>query len=134
MRRRIRLSERTGAALAAVSLGATFGALARYGVTEAVPAGPGTFPWAVFGVNVAGCLGIGALMATIAAGRVRHPLARPFWGIGVLGGFTTFSTYAADTRSLVAHQAYGTAVGYCLGSVAAGLLAVWLGTKAPVRP
>ncbi|WP_261988702.1 fluoride efflux transporter FluC, partial [Streptomyces sp. wa22] len=56
------------------------------------------FPWAVFAVNVTGCALIGVLMVLLAErGTVTHPLVRPFLGVGVLGGFTTFSTYAASS-------------------------------------
>ncbi|GAB2583141.1 hypothetical protein GCM10027168_14850 [Streptomyces capparidis] len=125
-----RFGEGTGAAVAAVSLGGVLGALARYGAGEALPAAPGAFPWAVFWVNVSGCALLGALLDALRRARVRHPLARPFWGVGVLGGFTTFSTYAEDTRRLLGGHHYGVAVAYCLVSVAAGLLAVRAGAWA----
>jgi CrcB protein len=60
-----------------------------------------------------------------ADGRAR--LLRPFAGVGVLGGWTTFSTYALDARGLLAGGHGGTATAYLVGSVLAGLLAVWAG-------
>jgi len=51
-------------------------------------------------------------------------LVRPFVGTGVLGGFTTFSTYVVDTRTLLAHGQPALAAAYLLGSLVLGLLAV----------
>jgi CrcB protein len=58
-----------------------------------------------------------------------RPLARPFLGTGVLGGFTTFSTYAVDTRGLLAGGETALALAYLLGSVVVGLLAVVVGIR-----
>ncbi|CAM5350095.1 Putative fluoride ion transporter CrcB [Streptomyces microflavus] len=86
--------------LGAVAAGGALGALARYGALVLWPTADGGFPWTVFAVNVSGCALIGVLMVlTVERGRVTHPLVRPFLGVGVLGGFTTFSTYAADVRA-----------------------------------
>jgi CrcB protein len=106
------------------------GTLARYGATEVLPTRPGHYPWTVFGINALGCLLIGVLMAAVNEGPPPHRLVRPFLGIGVLGGFTTFSAYMADIRALLAEGAAATAAFYCLGSVLAGLAGVWLGTAA----
>ncbi|WP_030193650.1 CrcB family protein [Streptomyces sp. NRRL S-87] len=119
--------ERQGPVLAAVSAGGVLGALARYGLVLAFPAGPGDFPWATFAVNVAGCGLIGVLMVLISeGGRSAHPLVRPFLGVGVLGGFTTFSTYAVDVSRLLDRGAAGTALAYAAGTLAGALGAVWL--------
>ncbi|WP_018656123.1 fluoride efflux transporter FluC [Actinomadura flavalba] len=83
--------------LGAVAVGGALGALARYGLTTAYPLAPGAFPWTTFAINLAGCLLIGVLMAALAASPNASPLTRPFLGVGVLGGFTTFSAYAVDT-------------------------------------
>ncbi|RGC67614.1 camphor resistance protein CrcB [Micromonospora sp. MW-13] len=117
------------AALAVIAAGGVLGALARAGLQAAFPHRPTGFPWATFTVNVTGCLLIGALMAVVTAGRTR-PLTRPFLGVGVLGGFTTFSTYAVDVRLAVAAGAAGTALAYLLATLVAALVAVWLGDAA----
>ncbi|WP_433323326.1 FluC/FEX family fluoride channel [Spirillospora sp. CA-294931] len=80
------------AVLAAVSAGGALGALARHAVSVAVPS-----PWTTMLVNASGCLLIGVLMAVVESGRA-HRLARPFLGVGVLGGFTTFSAYVVDVQ------------------------------------
>ncbi|MGW1762732.1 fluoride efflux transporter FluC [Streptomyces sp. NPDC002073] len=112
--------------LAAVSAGGVLGALARYGLGLLWPAAPGAFPWTTLGINVAGCALIGVLMVLVGGGgRWAHPLVRPFLGTGVLGGFTTFSTYAVDFARLLDRGAAGTALAYAGLTVAGALGAVW---------
>ncbi|MFF3455792.1 fluoride efflux transporter FluC [Streptomyces sp. NPDC002730] len=113
--------------LAAISAGGVAGALARYAATVLWPAAEGAFPWAIFWVNVLGCALIGVLMVLVSeGGRTAHPLVRPFLGVGVLGGFTTFSTYALDFSDLLAREEADTALGYASGTLAGALGAVWL--------
>ncbi|MFD0691116.1 fluoride efflux transporter FluC [Actinomadura fibrosa] len=113
--------------LAAVSAGGMLGALARHGLAEAFPPAPGRFPWTIFWINVAGCLAIGALMALITEVRPAHPLVRPFLGVGVLGGFTTFSTYVVGIEEAVEGGAARTGLAYLAGTLAAALAAVFAG-------
>ncbi|MEV5410102.1 CrcB family protein [Thermopolyspora sp. NPDC052614] len=110
--------------LAAVSLGGAVGAMSRYVVTLAFPVAPGGFPWAVFVINVGGCLLIGVLMALVGEGRPAHRLIRPFLGVGVLGGFTTFSAYVLDVQAALAAGRPATAVAYLGGTLVAALVAV----------
>jgi CrcB protein len=115
----------------AIAVGGVLGAVARYGVSVAWPHAPGAFPWATFSINVAGCVLIGALMAVLTevVGRP-HRLARPFLGVGVLGGFTTFSTYTVDVQRLIADGHTFVALVYLFGTVAAALVAVQSGIVA----
>lgn len=114
--------------LLAVSLGGMIGSLGRYGVAEVVPTASDGWPWATFTVNITGCLAIGLLMvALLEAATSPHPLARPLLGVGLLGGWTTFSSFAEDTRALDGGSGLGIAVGYLLASVVFGLLAVAAG-------
>ncbi|MFJ4971887.1 CrcB family protein [Streptomyces sp. NPDC088755] len=120
--------------LGAVAAGGALGALARYGALVLRPAAEGGFPWTVFAVNVSGCALIGVLMVlTAERGRVTHPLVRPFLGVGVLGGFTTFSTYAADVSGLLVRQELAVAVAYLAATAVAALAAVWAGAVATRR-
>jgi fluoride exporter len=112
--------------LAAVAAGGVLGALARYGVSSAWPHEPGGFPWATFGINVSGCLAIGVLLVVITELRSTHRLTRPFLGTGVLGGYTTFSTYAVETERLLSDYPV-TALVYLSGTAAAALVAVQAG-------
>ncbi|GAA3351150.1 fluoride efflux transporter CrcB [Amorphoplanes nipponensis] len=112
--------------LAAISAGGVVGAVTRYGVGLAWPHRPGGFPWSTWLVNVTGCLLIGVLLVLITRRRPDQRLIRPFWGIGVLGGYTTFSTASVD----VLRVAPGTGLAYLGLTVIGALLAVWAGTAA----
>ncbi|MFH9611519.1 fluoride efflux transporter FluC [Streptomyces sp. NPDC017448] len=110
--------------LAAVAAGGALGALARYGALVLWP-GTGGFPWTVFAVNVSGCALIGVLMVlTAERGRITRPLVRPFLGVGVLGGYTTFSTYAAGAWGLLAREEVAVAMAYTVATAVAALGAV----------
>jgi fluoride exporter len=111
-----------GSVLGVVALGGALGASARHGLLVAFPEPSGGFPWTVFAVNVAGCFLL-ALLPALSVVR-RRPLLPPLLGTGVLGGFTTMSTYAEQTRALVAAGRPGTAATYVVGTLAACLLAV----------
>jgi CrcB protein len=110
--------------LAVVALGGVIGALARYGLQSAFPLPPAGFGWATFGINVAGCLLIG-LVHTLAGPRLR-----PFLGTGVLGGFTTFSTYAVGVQRELAAGLPRAALLYGAATVIAALGAAWAGIRA----
>jgi CrcB protein len=114
--------------LAAVAAGGAVGAVARFAITSAWPGIPNGFPWATFIINVTGCLLIGVLIVAIAEIWPRRRLLRPFLGTGVLGGYTTFSTYVVDTEHLLNQQAALTALTYLFATLAAALLAVYVGT------
>lgn len=120
-------AEPQGRVLAAVAAGGVVGASARYGISLLWPAAPGAFPWATFWINASGCALIGVLMVLISEGgrTAPHPLVRPFAGVGVLGGFTTFSTYAVDFAHLLDVGKAGTALAYAGLTVVAALGAVW---------
>ncbi|WP_106400449.1 fluoride efflux transporter FluC [Actinocorallia populi] len=92
------LERAPGPLLGAIALGGALGAAARHGLTVLLPTPLGGFALATFLINVTGCLLIGALMAAIAAVPSLPALTRPFLGVGFLGGFTTFSTYAMDVH------------------------------------
>ncbi|MGW7414968.1 fluoride efflux transporter FluC [Streptomyces sp. NPDC054863] len=129
---------RDGPVLVAISAGGALGASARYAALLAWPAPAGSFPWAVFGINVLGSGLIGVLMVLVAEdGRRAHPLVRPFLGVGVLGGFTSFSTYAMDVSGLLERGEAFTALLYLLGTLAGALGAVWAAaavTRRVARP
>jgi CrcB protein len=119
-----------GPVLGVITLGGGLGALARYGLTQLMPTRPGQFPWATFTTNVLGCLLIGVLMVLITEVLSPHRLVRPFLGVGVLGGFTTFSTYAVETHDLLRPGTVGLAFGYLAGTLIAAMLAVLTGVWA----
>jgi len=118
------------AVLMVIAAGGALGAAARYLVGLAWPAPPGSFPWATMGINLIGCGLIGVLMVLVAEVWTGQRLVRPFVGTGILGGFTTFSTYAVDLQQLIAGRHLITAVTYLLATVIGALVAVWAGTHA----
>nr|WBO76174.1 fluoride efflux transporter CrcB [Streptomyces sp. SBE_14.2] len=128
-----RLLRGQGPVVAVVALGGALGATARYALTLWWPLEPGGFPWATFWTNVVGCAVIGAFMVLITDVWAAHRLVRPLFGTGVLGGFTTFSTYAVDTRRLLAGGHPGTAFAYLFATLLAALTAVWLGATTTRR-
>ncbi|MFC3502671.1 fluoride efflux transporter FluC [Micromonospora krabiensis] len=126
-RDRRELGARPAAVLAAIAAGGVLGALARAGLQAAFPHGPTGFPGATLGINVTGCLLIGVLMAVLRHHDGGPPLARPFLGVGILGGFTTFSTYVVDIRQALGAGAPGVALAYLAATLLGALLAVWAG-------
>ncbi|MES5820224.1 fluoride efflux transporter CrcB [Streptomyces sp. RG80] len=119
--------------VAVVALGGALGATARYALSLWWPVHPGGFPWATFWTNVVGCAVIGVFMVLITDVWAAHRLVRPFFGTGVLGGFTTFSTYAVDIRKLADSGHPGTGLAYLAATLLAALTAVWLAATATRR-
>jgi CrcB protein len=113
--------------LGVISVGGALGALGRYGVQTLLPTAPGGFPWGTFLVNVSGCVLIGVLMVLVTDVFSGRPLLRPFVGVGVLGGYTTFSTYANEIRGLLRPGTLPVAFAYLGGTLVCALLAVLLG-------
>ncbi|MCW2863268.1 MAG: CrcB family protein [Actinoallomurus sp.] len=113
--------------LAVIALGGGLGSVARYLLSTALPVRPGQFPWATFLINLSGCLLLGALMVFVLEVWPPRRYVRPFAGIGILGGFTTFSTFAVEIRGLAAHDAWALADAYALSSLVGGVAAVWCG-------
>ena len=115
------------------ALGGALGALARWALAEALPSAPAGWPWATLLVNLTGCFLMGVLLAVLAARAPEPPWARPFLGVGVLGGYTTYSTFAVEVTGLVDVGATVLAAGYVLLSVVGGVAGVVLGAVAGRR-
>jgi CrcB protein len=115
--------------LGVIALGGGLGAVARYGASLALPTPAGGFPWGTFAVNVTGCLLIGVLVVLVTEVRTAHRLVRPFLGVGVLGGFTTFSTHVVEVLDLLRPGTVVTAYAYLVATLVAALLAVAAGTR-----
>lgn len=116
------------------ALGGVLGSLARWALAEAVPPSPAGWPWATLLVNVSGCFLMGALLAVLAARSPEPPWARPFLGVGVLGGYTTYSAFAVEVVGLVDDGAAVLAVSYVLASLVGGIGAVALGAVVAAAP
>jgi CrcB protein len=108
--------------------GGALGALGRWAVATTLPGDP--WPWATLAVNLLGCFLIGVLLAGLAERRPVATWPRPFLGAGVLGGFTTHSTFAVEVVRAAEDGAVALAAGYVVASVVGGLLAVVLGALA----
>lgn len=110
-----------------LAAGGAAGTLARYGLSVWVFArtGPG-LPWGTFTVNALGSLLIGFTVGWLEAAPVSLEV-RALLTIGLLGGFTTFSTYTYESVLLIRNGEWLAAAGYALGSLAVGLIAVGIG-------
>lgn len=110
-----------------VAAGGALGSVARYGVGKLLgPQLTATVPWQTFIVNATGAFIIGLLL--VAAARLGWPgWWRPLLAVGVLGGYTTFSSFALETVELAMRGSWGIAAAYSLGSLTTGLLAAAAG-------
>lgn len=115
-------------ALLSVMAGGGLGAALRYLVARALPLSPGGWPTATLLVNIVGGLAMG-LLAGWLHGRDAEGV-RLLLGVGVLGGFTTFSAFSLEMARMVEDGAFAMALGYALASVIAALLAVFVGLAA----
>lgn len=115
--------------IALVALGGAAGSVLRYGVGRVVgqqSVGSAQWHWHTFAVNVSGAFVIGLLL--VLAARLGWPSWwRPLLAVGVLGGYTTFSTYALEVVEMGLAGRPTLAAGYAIGSLVAGVLGCWLG-------
>lgn len=104
----------------AVLAGGAVGTLGRWLVGTSLPeAGPG-WGWATLTVNVTGALAMGVLVAWLAT-RVTAPLLRPFAAVGLLGGWTTYSTFALDVHAVIGGHGVGNAIAYVVATLVVGV-------------
>lgn len=114
----------------AIALGGALGSVARHGVNRIVHSGWPVlrFPLATIVVNVVGCALIGVLAGLVMTGRLSmRPTWREFVFVGVLGGFTTYSTFGLDTMTLTRSGDYGPALMNVLMHIVFGIGAVYAG-------
>ena len=113
-----------------VAIGGAVGAAARYQLGRAVTqwtAQGSAFPWATLAVNVIGCLAMGLLVGWLAKSEGSSESLRLLLGVGLLGGFTTFSAFSLEMMQLIQRGSAGLAISYAAVSVLAGLGALYLG-------
>jgi fluoride exporter len=113
--------------LVVVALGGALGASLRWSLNELIGPAAGGFPWATLVENVSGSLVLGLVVVVLRARWPHRHLVGPFLGAGVLGGYTTFSTFSADARLLLAAGDVALALAYVGVTLAAGIAAVRLG-------
>jgi CrcB protein len=111
-----------------VALGGAIGSVARYltGILSSRLFGP-NFPWGTLAVNILGSFAIGLLIELIARRLNASADMRLFLVTGLMGGFTTFSSFSLDFASLFERGDLGLAGAYLIGSVVISLLAVFAG-------
>ena len=115
-----------------VGLGGAVGSVARHGLNSLIHQRnlSATFPTGIFAINVLGSAVIGCLAGLIASGRLHWSFEmRTFVFVGVLGGFTTFSSFSLDTLALVRDGHLGQAAWNVVGQVGLSLIAVWAGYR-----
>lgn len=118
-------------AVGAVALGGAAGAVLRWGLGELVPDGGG-FPWTTFAINVSGSF---LLAVALAAPAVRRrPVLQAGLGPGVLGGYTTLSTWSEQSRALLAEGSTAIALAYVAATILACVAAVALAARLGDRP
>lgn len=116
--------------LAVIALGGMIGAAARFKLAEALPTQAGRFPWATFWTNMSGSFLLGFLLILILERFPPTRYVRPFLATGVLGAFTTMSTYTVETALVVKAGHPVTGVLYGFGSLAAGVFLAYAGIVA----
>lgn len=118
-----------------VAAGGAIGSVARYGLNRVIQTQVvGAFPLGIFVINIVGSGLIGVLAGVSSSDRwPLSPEARTFLAVGVLGGFTTFSSFSLDTLTLMRGGHISQAIGNIVGQVALSLVAVWFGFKIGAR-
>jgi CrcB protein len=133
-RRRVLPRRRHGRAqpdvLGVIALGGMVGATARFEVGRLIRVTPGHFPWATFWVNLSGSVLPGFLLVLLLERFPPTRYLRPFLATGIIGAYTTMSTYLVDTAVLLKDGHLATASLYGIGSVIGGLLAAYVGVAA----
>lgn len=110
-----------------IGIAGGLGALARYGLDGLVSRRAGAFPWGTFAVNVSGAFLLGLVVTLLGERFAVAPWLRASVAIGFLGAYTTFSTLSLESYRLLEARSYVLAGANLLGSVAAGLLALYGG-------
>ena len=113
--------------LFAVGVGGGLGALARYYIAAALQPAGVAFNWGILIVNVSGGLMMGLIVEASALKLNLSPELRAFLTVGILGGYTTFSTFSLDSALLLQRGEYAQAAAYVIGSVALSILALFAG-------
>ncbi|WP_373472293.1 fluoride efflux transporter FluC [Sphingorhabdus lacus] len=113
-----------------VMSGGAIGAGLRFGLSRALPYSGQGWPWSTFVANILGGLAMGILTAWVLRGDNSAEPLRLFVGVGVLGGFTTFSAFSLEMARMIEQGQTGLAAGYALASVLLALGALFAGMTA----
>jgi CrcB protein len=113
--------------LAVVAVGGMIGATARFKLAEAIPIAPGRFPWATFWANMSGSFVLGFLLILLLERFPPTRYLRPFLATGILGAYTTMSTYLVEVAVLIKDGHAETGLLYGVGSLVAGIVLAYGG-------
>ena len=113
--------------LFSVGVGGGLGALARYYLAGWIQPAGAQFNWGIFIVNITGGLLMGLIVEASALKLNLSPELRSFLTVGILGGYTTFSTFSLDSALLLQKGEYLQAAAYIIGSVVLSILALFAG-------
>jgi fluoride exporter len=116
--------------LAVIAIGGMLGATARFKLAEALPTKAGHFPWATLWTNLSGSFLLGFLLIVLFERFPPTRYVRPFLATGILGAYTTMSTYTVETALLIKDGHAATGLLYAIGSVAAGVFLAYFGIVA----
>ena len=108
-------------------VGGGLGALARYYIAGWIQPAGAQFNWGIFIVNITGGLLMGLIVEASALKLNLTPELRSFLTVGILGGYTTFSTFSLDSALLLQKGQYGLAAAYVIGSVVLSIAALFAG-------
>jgi len=120
-----------------IGLGGALGSMARHGLNHVIHQRylGSTFPLGIFAINITGSILIGVVAGLVVSSRwTLSPDARTFLIVGLLGGFTTFSSFSFDTLALVRDGHLSQAVWNVVGQVGLSLIGVWAGFKLASLP
>lgn len=115
--------------LAAIFAGGVLGALARSVLVRSFPVGAGQWPWPTFAVNMAASLLLGYFITCLQERLPPYAYRRAFFGTGLCGALSTFSTVMVELLKMIDGSRWGLAAGYAAASTVGGLVAVFLSTK-----
>ena len=113
--------------LGVIALGGMVGATGRFKLAEALPTKPGQFPWATFWTNMSGSFVLGFVLVLLLERFPPTRYVRPFVATGIMGAYTTMSTYLVETAVLFKDGYVATALLYGIGSLVAGLPLAYAG-------
>ena len=113
--------------LFSVGVGGGLGALARYYIAGWIQPAGAAFNWGIFIVNITGGFLMGLIVEASALKLNLSPELRSFLTVGILGGYTTFSTFSLDSALLLQKGQYALAAAYVIGSVVLSIAALFAG-------
>ncbi len=116
--------------VAAVGAGGVVGACLRYEVAQALPTGPAAFPGSTLLINVTGSFVLGALLTVLLERWRPSEYVRPLIASGLIGAYTTWSTFVVEADQLFQHGHLSVGLAYLAASLCGGLLAAWVGVLA----